>query len=75
MFQRIRKEVASSMKPQVIEVQVESLGGYVADIGKDSERYINYHAGGVRMQPHAEGILVNNSSDPVFELLVKQHGA
>jgi TPP-dependent pyruvate/acetoin dehydrogenase alpha subunit len=74
-FQRIRESVKNSKMPQLIEVQVESLGGYIADSGTTSERYINYHAGAVRIQHCTNGILVNNSSDPVFNLFEGEPGS
>ena len=71
-FRRIRQEVTISMKPQIIEVKVQSLGGYEADIGKDSQRYVNYHSGAVRIEPDNRGILVHDSSDPLFVALENQ---
>ena len=71
-FQNIRERVLSLQMPQLIEVRVESLGGFVTDVGQKSERYINYHAGPLRIEPGDGGVLVNNSSDPVFNLLQKR---
>ena len=68
MFRQIRNEVSASMKPQLIEVNLESLGGFVADIGGDSERYINYHAGAVRIEPNDNGVFATDCSDPIFKI-------
>jgi TPP-dependent pyruvate/acetoin dehydrogenase alpha subunit len=68
-FRRIREQVVTERKPQLVEAKVDSLGGFVADIGQNSERYINYHAGPLRTEPNDEGILANDTSDPVFNLL------
>jgi pyruvate dehydrogenase E1 component alpha subunit len=69
MFRKIRNEVFVSMKPQLIEVSVESLGGFFADIGEDSERYINYHAGAVRIEPSDSGVFVADYSDPIYKII------
>jgi TPP-dependent pyruvate/acetoin dehydrogenase alpha subunit len=68
MFREIRNEVSLSMKPQLIEVSVESLGGFIADIGEDSERYINYHAGAVRIEHSDSGVFVADHSDPIYKI-------
>jgi len=73
-FRKIRNEVCESMKPQLVEVNLESLGGFITDIGGDSERYINYHAGAIRIEPSDHGLLVNDSSDPIFNISEKPLG-
>ena len=62
----IRKESKLTNRPQIIEVELHSLGGYYVaeDFGK--ERYVNYHAGGIKIEPDLDGIFARDSSDPVF---------
>ena len=63
-----RSNVAQSGRPLIIEVIVHSLGGfYKEEIG--NKRYINYHAGAIRLEPDFNNVFERNSSDPMFVVL------
>jgi hypothetical protein len=47
-------------------VEVHSLGGYLVNEDSDKERYVNYHAGGIKVDPDLNNIFEHNYSDPVF---------
>jgi hypothetical protein len=68
-MQKTRKIVAVSSQPQVLEVEVHSLGGFYVAEDQDSKRYINYHAGAIKIEPDENGIFEKNSTDPVFTSL------
>lgn len=65
-----RQTALQSARPQLIELMVETLGGFVADTGLTTERYINYHAGAAQTSEIKDGVFLENSSDPVFVLKV-----
>jgi len=65
-FALARQTALLSKKPQLIEVMVETLGGFVADPGLTTERYINYHAGAAQTSEIKDGVFLKNSADPVF---------
>ena len=66
---KIREHVAASTQPQVLEVEVHSLGGFYVAEDQDSKRYINYHAGAIKIEPGENGIFETNYTDPVFTSL------
>jgi TPP-dependent pyruvate/acetoin dehydrogenase alpha subunit len=68
-LQTVRENVANQMTPHVVEIFVHSLGGFIMDEGKESQRYINYHAGAIQIEPDENGIFEKNSTDPVFTSL------
>ena len=65
-MQKTREIVAVTTQPQVLEVEVHSLGGFYVAEDQDSKRYINYHAGAIKIEPDENGIFEKNSTDPVF---------
>lgn len=66
---KIREIVAATTQPQVLEVEVHSLGGFYVAEDQDSKRYVNYHAGAIKIEPDENGIFEKNSTDPVFTSL------
>ncbi len=58
------RETASLGRPVVLEIDVETLGGYFVQ-EKNSTRYINYHAGSAKLQ-NDELVISRDSSDPIF---------
>jgi TPP-dependent pyruvate/acetoin dehydrogenase alpha subunit len=66
---KTREIVAVTTQPQVLEVEVHSLGGFYVAEDQDSKRYINYHAGAIKIEPGENGIFEKNSTDPVFTSL------
>jgi hypothetical protein len=66
---KTRDIVATTTQPQVLEVEVHSLGGFYVAEDQDSRRYINYHAGAIKIEPDENGIFEKNSTDPVFASL------
>ena len=66
---KIREIVAATTQPQVLEVEVHSLGGFYVAEDQDSMRYVNYHAGAIKIEPDDNGIFEKNSTDPVFTSL------
>jgi TPP-dependent pyruvate/acetoin dehydrogenase alpha subunit len=68
-LQTVRENVANQMTPHVLEIFVHSLGGFIMDEGKESQRYINYHAGAVRVEPDNNGVFEQNSMDPLYVVL------
>ena len=68
-LQTVRENVANQMTPHVVEIFVHSLGGFIMDEGKESQRYINYHAGAVRVEPDNNGVFEENSMDPLYVVL------
>jgi TPP-dependent pyruvate/acetoin dehydrogenase alpha subunit len=66
---KTREIVAVTTQPQVLEVEVHSLGGFYVAEDQDSKRYINYHAGAIKIEPDENGIFEKNSTDPVFTSL------
>ena len=65
-FKNARENVERLNRPQIIEVHVNSLGGFYKDEDSGSKRYINYHAGAIRFDPDSDGIFEKNSNDPLF---------
>ena len=51
-------------KPVVVEIDVETLGGYFVE-EESGQRYINYHAGNAKLSTD-NLVISNNSSDPIF---------
>lgn len=68
-FQTVRQHVANQMTPHLVEILVHSLGGFLIDEGKDSQRYINYHSGSVRIEPDNNGVFEQNATDPLYIVL------
>ena len=66
---KIREIVTATTQPQVLEVEVHSLGGFYVAEDQDSKRYVNYHAGAIKIEPDEDGIFEKNSTDPVFTSL------
>ena len=66
---KTREIVAVTTQPQVLEVEVHSLGGFYVAEDQDSKRYVNYHAGAIKIEPDENGIFEKNSTDPVFTSL------
>ena len=64
-----RTNVAQSGRPLIIEVVVHSLGGFYKEENMGSKRYINYHAGAIRLEPDFNNVFERNSSDPMFVVL------
>jgi len=58
------RDVASLGRPVVVEIDVETLGGFFVEEEKGA-RYINYHAGGAKLS-NDEVVISNDSSDPIF---------
>lgn len=60
------RKVAMAGIPVVVEVHLETLGGYFVEENK-GRRYVNYHAGKATIQEISEVfVIVENNSDPVF---------
>ena len=59
---KTREIVAVTTQPQVLEVEVHSLGGFYVAEDQDSKRYINYHAGAIKIEPDENGIFENGSN-------------
>lgn len=70
---KTREIIAQSSQPQVLEVEVYSLGGFYVAEDKDSQRYVNYHAGAIKSEPDKNGIFEKDCSDPVFTSLGKSN--
>jgi TPP-dependent pyruvate/acetoin dehydrogenase alpha subunit len=64
----IRAMAANEKIPYLVEIKVESLGGYETDIGTVTQRYVNYHAGGARSLEMKDSIIKNDCSDPLYVL-------
>jgi TPP-dependent pyruvate/acetoin dehydrogenase alpha subunit len=64
-----RKNVVKLSQPLIIEVAVHSLGGFYKEEELGSKRYINYHAGAIRLEPDSNYVFERNSSDPMFVVL------
>lgn len=66
----IRECALKNSSPVVIEVMLDTLGGwYVEKDDKTGERYINYHAGPTpKIEVGGSPVIENKSSDPVFVL-------
>jgi len=56
--------IALTGRPIVIEAHLETLGGYHVEESNGS-RYINYHAGGAKLD-HPNDVIVEDDSDPVY---------
>jgi TPP-dependent pyruvate/acetoin dehydrogenase alpha subunit len=65
-MQKTREIAEVTTQPQVLEVEVHSLGGFYVAEDQDSKRFINYHAGAIKIEPDENGIFEKNSTDPVF---------
>ena len=68
-LQTVRASVSNQRAPHLVEIFVHSLGGFIMDEGKESQRYINYHAGAVRIEPDSHGVFEQNSTDPLYVVL------
>ena len=64
----IRAMAANEKIPFLVEIKVESLGGYETDIGTVTQRYVNYHAGGASSLKMKDSIIKNDCSDPLYVL-------
>ena len=69
-FQKARINTLEKKRPIIIEADVHSLGGFYKDEGEGKKRYINYHAGAIRIEPDSNNIFENNDSDPLFVVSV-----
>ena len=68
-LQAARKNVVQSSRPLIIEAVVHSLGGFYKEEESGIKRYINYHAGAIRVIPDSNNVFERNSSDPLFVVL------
>lgn len=68
-LQAARKNVVQLSRPLIIETVVHSLGGFYKEEESGSRRYINYHAGAIRVIPDSNNVFERNSSDPMFVVL------
>jgi pyruvate dehydrogenase E1 component alpha subunit len=64
-----RETVNQKNQPLIVEVALHSLGGFYKEEEMGSKRFINYHAGAIRLQPDPNKVFANNSSDPMFVVL------
>ena len=64
-----RRNVVKLSRPLIIEVAVHSLGGFYKEEELGSKRYINYHAGAIRIETDSNNVFERNSSDPMFAVL------
>ena len=64
-----RKIVDQQNRPLIVEVALHSLGGFYKEEELGSKRFINYHAGAIRLQPDSNNVFENDSSDPMFVVL------
>jgi pyruvate dehydrogenase E1 component alpha subunit len=61
----IRNLSIKQKHPIIVEFEVTTLGGY--QIEEDSsKRYINYHAGGLKIMPNDNYVFEETKNDPVF---------
>ena len=58
------RELAASRRPMVIEVELESLGGYFVEEAT-GRRYINYHAGSAKIDGVGP-LILEDEVDPLF---------
>jgi TPP-dependent pyruvate/acetoin dehydrogenase alpha subunit len=58
------REMASLGRPVVVEIDVETLGGFFVEEANGA-RYINYHAGRAKF-PNDEVVISKDASDPIF---------
>jgi len=58
------RSIALMGKPIIIEAHLETLGGYHVE-ESNRTRYINYHAGGAKLD-HSNDVIVEDTSDPVY---------
>ena len=66
----IRNQCVTDRNPIIIEFEVTTLGGY--EIEEESgKRYINYHAGGLKVMPNANNVFEETTNDPVYVESVK----
>lgn len=68
VFQEAKVEMATSMKPFLIEVELESLGGKMVDIGTKTERFVNYHSGPILLDSNSKEIFFDDKSQPIPNL-------
>lgn len=61
----IRNLSIKNQHPIIVEFAVTTLGGYQIEEGS-SKRYINYHAGGLKVMPNDNYIFEETTNDPVF---------
>lgn len=66
---KARKNVVQLSRPLIIEAAVHSLGGFYKEEELGSKRYINYHAGAIRVIPDSNNVFERSSSDPLFVVL------
>ena len=61
----VRNRCVTEKFPTIIEFEVTTLGGY--QIEEDSgKRYINYHAGALKIKPNTNYIFEETINDPVY---------
>ena len=61
----IRNLAIKNKHPIIVEFEVTTLGGYQIEEGL-SKRYINYHAGGLKIMPNDNYVFEETTNDPVF---------
>jgi len=61
----IRNRCVTEKFPIIIEFEVTTLGGYQIEEGS-GKRYINYHAGGLKIKPNTNYIFEETINDPVY---------
>ena len=69
VMSRIREVLVTNSQPYILEIEVNSLGGYHVTESEGSERFINYHSGAIRTKPVEDDIFEHNTSDPIFAVL------
>ena len=61
----VRENSLTDGLPSLVEFNVTTLGGYFVE-ENSRNRYINYHAGRIKINPSSDGIIEENSNDPVY---------
>ncbi len=64
-----RKNIEQLARPIIIEVAVHSLGGFYKEEEQGKKRFINYHAGAIRLEPDSNNVFERSSSDPMYVVL------
>lgn len=59
-----RKKVLTRKKPLIVEIHLETLGGYLVKDPK--KRYVNYHAGKVKPDLLSKSVIKKSFKDPVW---------
>ena len=61
----IRNQCITEKFPIIVEFEVTTLGGYQTE-EESGKRYINYHAGALKIKPNANFIFEETHNDPVY---------